>query len=756
MEDGTATNLPTRPAAPTGALPAVDYSGLARDAYSASTTYFDSNIRKQVEASLRQFQGVHPTGSKYLSETYRARSRLFRPKTRSMVRKSEAVGAEALFATRDIIQTSAINDDDPKEQAGALLMKALLDYRLDRSIPWFLLACGAYQDAMVQGCVLSHQYWDWDPKRGIDKPCIDLIPLENFRFDPGAQWVDPIGTSPYNIRLVPIFVKDALARMRTGRWLAVSPADLMAAAMTNADTTRMQRERGRSDSTQNATAINNFSVIWVHQNVVEVEGMDMLWWTLAGNHRLLTQPVPLEREYRHCKNGKRPFVMGFSAIETHKTYPDGPVGFTRDVQAEINEVTNQRIDNVKFAMNKRYFAKRGAQVDLRSLTRNTPGSVTLMNDVEKDVLVVDTPDVTASAFQEQDRLNLDFDDLAGLFSPSSVQSNRKLNETVGGMKLLNVNTNQVGAYQLKTFTETWGEPVLRQLADLEAFYETDDGILEIAGKQAGLMADFGIQVIEDELLHMERRVRIDINFGATNPQEQVNNFMLGMRALKELLADGVLEKYGLAVREIITELFSKLGYRDGKRFFPSKQDPALLAALQTVQQLQQQLSQKTDPEMVQAQIRKINAEVEGISAKNWDTRMNALESAVRSHFASMQTAQGIAAVPALAPVADAVLDSAATMSGNQPTAGMVEGPAQPLPGLTQNPVKNPRSGIEFNPAAAGGAGGAGAAPGDTTPQTPANPGTGAAAAPMATPQPATPASPGTGGEAGINTERTPT
>ena len=86
---------------------------------------------------------------------------------------------------------------------------------------------------------------------------------------------------------------------------------------------------------------------------------------------------------------------------------------------------------VKFAMNKRYFVKRGKRVDLRSLVRNIPSSVTLMDDPEKDVQVQETQDVTSSAYAEQDRLNLDFDDVAGVFSGSSAQSKRNLNETVG-------------------------------------------------------------------------------------------------------------------------------------------------------------------------------------------------------------------------------------------------------------------------------------------------------------------------------------
>ena len=72
------------------------------------------------------------------------------------------------------------------------------------------------------------------------------------------------------------------------------------------------------------------------------------------------------------------------------------------------------------------------RVNLRSLVRNIPGSFTLMDDPEKDVQVQETQDVTSSSYAEQDHLNLDFDDVARAFSGSSVQSNRNLNETVGG------------------------------------------------------------------------------------------------------------------------------------------------------------------------------------------------------------------------------------------------------------------------------------------------------------------------------------
>ena len=71
---------------------------IAADAYEGSTSFIDSNYRKQWEEGLRLFQGRHPVDSKYNSDKYKHRSRLFRPKTRSGIRKLEAMAAMSFFS----------------------------------------------------------------------------------------------------------------------------------------------------------------------------------------------------------------------------------------------------------------------------------------------------------------------------------------------------------------------------------------------------------------------------------------------------------------------------------------------------------------------------------------------------------------------------------------------------------------------------------------------------------------------------------
>jgi len=626
---------------------------LARDAYTGSTTYFDANVRNDLERNIRQFQSKHGPDSKYMSESYRARSRFFRPKTRSMVRSAEATAAEAFFSTSDVVSIVPEQSKDELQQASAEIMQELLQYRLQKSIPWFQTCIGAYQDAMVQGVVISHQDWEYNIDRGIDKPVVQLIPRENFRFDPAADWADPIGTSPYLIWLIPMRVRDIKARMKPGadgspaKWIKYDDA-MIRTANQKWDSTRMIREGNRTDSSDAANNINEFSIVWVHMNLVQDEttGQDMIFYTL-GTDLLLSRPVLLKDRYAH---GRRPFVMGKTVIETHRTDGAGEVMLTRDVQAETNEIVNQRIDNVKFAMNKRYFVQRNRQVDIRSLTRNVPGSVTMLSDVEKDVKVLETPDVTSSAYQEQDRLNMDFDEISGNMSQSSVSANRRLNETVGGMEILSADANKVRAYSLKTFIETWVEPVLRHLILLEQMYETDDVILAQAGTKSPMLQKLGMDQITDDLLMQELTMTVNVGMSSTSPTQKINNLLTGINGVKTALADGVLERYGVDPVEVVKEIFGALGHKDGGRFFKfdGEQDPRVQALQQQLQQLQQALDAKNPPELIAAQVEEIKARTGKIDAEK-------LAKMVEAIYSSMQAGEVVAAAPQVAPVADEIM-----------------------------------------------------------------------------------------------------
>jgi hypothetical protein len=161
----------------------------------------------------------------------------------------------------------------------------------------------------------------------------------------------------------------------------------------------------------------------------------------------------------------------------------------------------------------------------------------------------------SSSYQEQDRINVDYDELTGNFSQGSIMTNRKMNETVGGMGMISNAANQITEYTLRTFTETWVEPVLRQLVKLEQKYETDEVILAIAASQAKLIETYGVSEINDELLGQELTLSVNVGMGATNPDQKLGRFMGAMQAYSSV---ATMELPGLDMKEIGKEVLAWL------------------------------------------------------------------------------------------------------------------------------------------------------------------------------------------------------
>jgi hypothetical protein len=575
----------------------------AHEIYTTSTDYLDANITNIWEKNLAHFNNEHAPSTKFRAQNFK-RSRVFRPKTRSMTKSHEAALNNAMFSTMDIVDIQPEDETNPIQIASAAVNKEILQYRLDRKMPWYQTVIGAYQSTKVYGLAISFQYWDYHEDTDVvpavgpdgslmqdeegnalgyertivrrDELRCDLVAPENFRFDPMCDWRDPCGTSPYLLYMMPIYAIDALENMekidpKTGQpvWKEHALGDLLATRRKNYDRTRQAREgRERIDPADEQHG-NAYTMLWAHMNIVNVNGEDLMYWTM-GTELLLTDPIPLVDAFPHLQRGDRPFVVGFSTIEAFRNYPAGDVEQSAGLQEEINIVANQRLDNVKLVLNKRYYVKRGSQVDLDALIRNVPGGGVMMNDPKSDVETVDTRDVTGSSYQEQDRLSVEMDGLVGDFSQQSVQqtANRKGGETKGGMDRMASGAGAVQDYGLRVFFETWAEPVIRQLVQLEQYYETDEVILALAAKKAQLYQRYGIDQVNDSLLQQSLTVRINVGVGNTDPQNRVEKLIFSVE--KSASLPGMASR--LKSDEVANEIFGTMGYKDSTRFYRNDQE----------------------------------------------------------------------------------------------------------------------------------------------------------------------------------------
>ena len=566
-----------------------DYLKLAQQAYEASSSYIDANLRSDWDYSIKAFRNEFAGSSKYLSPEYQSRSRLFPPHTRTIIRKNEAAGAVALFSNMDVVNVTPGNPDDVMSVASASCIKEILEYRLSKTIPAFQLVMGALQDAQTTGTVCSYQYWEYEERDGKkikDKPCIELRPVENIRLDAGASWIDPVGTSPYFCDIVPMYVCDVKGMMesedpKTGRpkWKKFEDGVILKARPDVMDSTRKARMGQAQDPHEETSGIKDFDIVWVLRWFMkDSQGNDNVYYTL-GTEELLTDAKPIDEVYFH---GRRPYVIGCSIIETHRAFKSGIPVLTRPLQQESADITNQRLDNVKFVLNKRWIVARGRQVDVQSLVRNVPGGVTLATDPKNDVHESNWADVTSSSYVEHDRIRALFDELGGNFSSSTRVANKAMNDTLGGSKLALQGAGLMTDYLLRTVIETWWEPVLRQLVLLEQYYETDAIVLGVCAKKARLFPRFGLSNITDEMLMNEVNVCVNVGMGSSDPATKFQNSMMFFVAANQLIATA---PPGANVQEQIKELGSAAGYRDASRFYSEQQDPRLLMAMQKVQQL---------------------------------------------------------------------------------------------------------------------------------------------------------------------------
>lgn len=570
----------------------------ARQIHEESTNYLSQNVTNQWDTNVLHFRNQHGRNSNYANNKY-GRSKLFRPVTRTNIRQQESDLKNSMFDSRNLVLVEPEDDKNDEQIASAELNQNVLQYRLEKRMEWFLTTMGAYQNTKVYGFCVSHQYWQYQVDTEIepvfdemgqpvmdngvpmgrevriirsDDLMCDLIPPENFRFDPNSDWRDPVGSSPYIQYIMPVHVVDVLERMqmidpKTGRtiWRPMPMSEILSTRTDHTDSrTRRAREGlGRSDPADRNVG-NEFTLVWAHMNICRVNGEDYVWWTL-GTQKLLSHGWERLRDvFPHLRERERPFTMGVSTVEAHRNYPAGDVELGAGLQTEINHVANLRMDNVALGVNKRFFVKRGSNTDLDALVRNTPGGGVMTNDPERDVKVMEVPDVTSSSYEEQDRLSMEYNDLNGGFSQAAAANAN----SVGGMGKAREGAGTIRGYGMDLFMRTWVNKTLDQMVRLVQLYETDEIILSMAARKSKIQERFGIGQIDDNLLRQSLTVKVDA--GMADPQSRIERLSFGISQV--LALPGMQER--LKTSNVTQEIFNALGYRSADRFFRNEEEQA--------------------------------------------------------------------------------------------------------------------------------------------------------------------------------------
>lgn len=588
---------------------AIDFLRLVREAEAQAALYVQQANRKAWAQSYRAFHQEHFAGSKYTRAEWRGRSKLFIPKTRAAVRKDNAAVAASLFNSVDAINCLPGNEADPHQRASAALMEELVNYRVGgrapgkASLPWFLVAMGSRQDAVLTGVCCSKQYWLQEHRKTgeedvlvqdndgtyvmrkrdvyaleVDRPDINLIPPENYVIDTSADWRNPVQSSGYFIVHWPMSIDEIKKKQNapTNPWKPLDEAILKSSAKNgkfDMEAIRRAREAGldRMDETQTGT---EFQVIWVSEVFMRTDGEDWTFYSLGDQH-YLTDPKPVREVYPE-QHGERPITLGYGNLESHRIYPMAPAESWQPLQVEANDLRNLMLDAVKQNVMPITKIVRGKQIDLDQVRRRSSGSSIIVSNKD-DVTWENPPQVPASAIEAQRELALEFDDLAGQQNYGSVETNNALGKTLGGLKLAAGAANAVQEFDVRVWIETWTSPTLQQIVRLEQYYEADATILGICGAKAQLWDKYGINEINDHLIEQDVTVRVSIGLGAGDPQQRLAKFNTAAQIMAPIIAQSPEFQSGkkeIDIDAMCEEVFGACGYKDGgKRFFKENPEP---------------------------------------------------------------------------------------------------------------------------------------------------------------------------------------
>jgi hypothetical protein len=592
-----------------------------------SRTYQQTVVMAMWENSEAAYRSEHSSRSKYQRDQYKNRAKYFKPKTRAAVRKNLTATANALFASQDVMSCEAHNDSDDLAVANAALLKELINVRLNNKtmksgIPWFQIVLGARQQTQIMGICASKQDWTYkvverpitvereepiedgmggyliDQQTGqpmmqiiaeegmekdvvIDKPAVTLIPAEMVLIDPATDWINPAQASPTLIIQWPMHedaVRDMMSEERNPTpWRTIDDEALRGAFYSESELMGLKSAREGNGATAQQSLGRSSSTLGMSSNIVEVwecffrrDGHDYHCWSLKAQ-QLLSDPVPTEEVYPALR-GLRPYVLGTDSLEAHVLYPQSPVDSWKQSQDEINDFANLRMDGTRQSVYPVAKVKTGRGIDHKAVQRRDQQGIILVR--EQEDVVFDRPTAnTSGADREVQLLSNDFDDLAGIFSQSSVQSNRQIGDTVGGMQLIAANANATSEFDLRCFVETWYEQVLSQIVMLEQFYEDDATLLAIAGNKAKLFQKYGVSEITDEMLESQVQISVAAGIGSSDPMQKLIKFKSVMDIAGPFLAQAVQSgKAEINYEEIAQEIFGHAGYRNGAERFITFKD----------------------------------------------------------------------------------------------------------------------------------------------------------------------------------------
>lgn len=269
----------------------------------------------------------------------------------------------------------------------------------------------------------------------------------------------------------------------------------------------------------------------------------------------------------------------------------GTVG--KPTQDRLNKMVNQRLDNVDLVLNKQgFYNGNDLLINTRKLQVSKPGQWHKVSDTVNSIRWMETPDVTASSYKEEELAKADYREATGATVPL-MPSDEGQHRTAAGINLLQ------GAAGVRF------RPILRKI---ETDLIQELALIYLSNLQQFMMFPEWVNVITDEgdeqaVLVRPEEIQSRVKFIPTGISETLN---------KEIQIEQLLRYKEVTMNdptvnraEINKRIGEMMGFKDLKKLIV-KQQPAMVSPdglpVEIQELIQQRMAEGASPEQIKAEI----------------------------------------------------------------------------------------------------------------------------------------------------------
>ena len=368
----------------------------------------------------------------------------------------------------------------------------LLDYQWD-IMGMKIITKNWMKQTLLYGTGIVKLVWE------EDKPRADLIDLFDF-------YIDPFATSIKDADYVIQRLERSLDYLKKSP-LYKLPKELVAEVSDNEYKIQRDAIVGVTKPSKN----NKLVELWEYWGKYDFGNGEEEAVIVIANRKYIIRIEP--NPYSHKK---KPFIELHDIQIPHEFWSVGEVEPLKFLQYELNDIRNQRMDNVTLILNRMWIVDKGADIDEEELVSQSGGVIHTgnMNGI-KDL---QTPDVTASSYNEETFVKDDAKTASGVNdfisgSPGNSKNQSSIgNDTATGIMLLQEAGNARFKYKMDNLEDSLKE-FGRQLIALDQQFLETEMMVRVVGEGGMKWVTLNPQDIQGEY-------DLEVEAGSTQPMNK--------------------------------------------------------------------------------------------------------------------------------------------------------------------------------------------------------------------------------------------